>query len=48
MQKMFEIVMVKTGTSIQFSMLDIKYPPIQVNARSSVASRISSSLTLPL
>ena len=48
MQKMLEIVMAKIGTSSQFSMPDTEYPPILVNAKSSVASRTGNNLTFTI
>jgi hypothetical protein len=44
MQKMIEIVMAKTGTSSQFSMPNTECPPVQVNAKSSVASHTGNIL----
>jgi hypothetical protein len=48
MQKMLQLVMDKTGTGSQFSMPDTEYPPIQVNAKSSVASHTGNILTFTI
>jgi hypothetical protein len=48
MQKILEIVMAKTGTSSQFSMPDTECPPVQVNAKSSVASHTGNILTFTI